>query len=556
MPNGLIADEKYAVAWAKRQAYIDEVVKSDARRKIVVAGPGTGKTYLFRKILEGKKNCLTLTFVNSLVSDLSLELCGLSEVKTLHSFALGILAKLGNPQKIFPKLSAVMRHDARILLGQDIDFDALFHNLAPEGEITKFYLARREYYGHFGYADVIYSAVRFLQQNKDKIPSFGIVIVDEFQDFNKLEVSLIELLAEKSPILIAGDDDQALYEFKNASTEHIRQRHGGSIAGYTAFALPYCSRSTRAIVEAVNDVIRRGKADGHLKGRIDKQYEYFEDMQKDQDSDANPRIVFTQRFAAQVPWFIENQLIETAKRLRTPFDVLIISPTKLTARSLVRALKEKGLERIEFVDRQEQREPTLFDGLNILLEVAGDNLGWWITAKHLLQPPKFEELIRTSYENSSKALLPQLDKATKKKAKKLLKGLRAIREGNNIIDDDLMELTRALGLDVLEPVKAHIKERVSATSKMGANRSIRNLPIKVTTVASSKGLAAQYVFITHFDDRLFIKGHAPNSITDQDICNFLVALTRARTKVCLISTDQKSVPTFLEWIEKNRIVRI
>ena len=87
-------EEKHAVVKRQRQKHVDAIVNSDARNKIVVAGPGTGKTYLFQNILDGKSNTLTLTFVNELVDDLSLELFGLSEVRTLHGFALQQLKKL------------------------------------------------------------------------------------------------------------------------------------------------------------------------------------------------------------------------------------------------------------------------------------------------------------------------------------------------------------------------------------------------------------------------------------------------------------------------------
>ena len=104
-----------------------------------------------------------------------------------------------------------------------------------------------------------------VEKDKNNIPDFTQVLVDEFQDFNTLEVSLIDLLAEKSPVLLAGDDDQALYEsLKNANPKHIRQRHSETDSGYTPFCLPYCSRCTRVIVEAINDIIEGAKKEGHL----------------------------------------------------------------------------------------------------------------------------------------------------------------------------------------------------------------------------------------------------------------------------------------------------
>jgi superfamily I DNA/RNA helicase len=71
-------------------------------------------------------------------------------------------------------------------------------------------------------------------------------------------------------------------------------------------------------------------------------------------------------------------------------------------------------------------------------------------------------------------------------------------------------------------------------------------------VAPAKGLSADYVFISHFDDQYLIENE--QSLTDKEVCNFLVALTRARKKVFLISST-KAEPTFLKWIKKERIAR-
>jgi superfamily I DNA/RNA helicase len=76
----------------------------------------------------------------------------------------------------------------------------------------------------------------------------------------------------------------------------------------------------------------------------------------------------------------------------------------------------------------------------------------------------------------------------------------------------------------------------------------------VTTVQSSKGLAADLVFIVHFDDQYFIRDKDKTKVSDQDVCNFLVALTRARKKIVLVSSPKKD-PIFLTWIDKSRVNR-
>ncbi|MFI5330144.1 MAG: UvrD-helicase domain-containing protein, partial [Desulfobaccales bacterium] len=276
--------DKFQKAKNERQRHVDKVLNSTSMRKIVVGGPGTGKTHLFKKILERKNNSLTLTFVNSLVEDLSLELCGLSDVRTLHSFAYSVLNKHSGGVKIFPKLSEIIKEDAQLLLNNEVDFDKLFYNRQDNNEYIDFYKKRRKYYKHYGYTDIIFGAVLYLEKFKDKIPHYDQIVVDEFQDFNTLEVSLIDLLSENNSVLLAGDDDQALYDFKSASTKHIRERHSNEKPEYASFKLPYCSRCTRVIVETANDIIQNAEKNGYLKGRINKEYLYFEDKQKNEVS--------------------------------------------------------------------------------------------------------------------------------------------------------------------------------------------------------------------------------------------------------------------------------
>lgn len=268
--------EEYEKLNIERQKCVDAILSSNSKKKIVLGGPGTGKTYLFKNILVGKDKTLTLTFVNALVDELSLELYGYSEVKTLHGFALGQLKALSRKKvRIFPKLSIVIKEDAQILLKQEIEFDNIFYNMEEKKEYIEFYRKRKDYYDYYGFSDIIYAIVKYYDKNKDTIPSFQQVIVDEFQDFNKLEVSLIELLSEKSPILLTGDDDQALYDFKSASKEHIRNKHTDRKQGFEPFILPFCSRCTKVIIDATNDIIVSAKMKGYLSNRINKPYKYF-----------------------------------------------------------------------------------------------------------------------------------------------------------------------------------------------------------------------------------------------------------------------------------------
>ncbi|MEK9179727.1 MAG: hypothetical protein AAB893_04650, partial [Patescibacteria group bacterium] len=63
------------------------IIQSTAKNKIIVAGPGTGKTTTFRKLLEAKSgDKLALTFINSLAFDLQKGLGELAESYTFHGY--------------------------------------------------------------------------------------------------------------------------------------------------------------------------------------------------------------------------------------------------------------------------------------------------------------------------------------------------------------------------------------------------------------------------------------------------------------------------------------
>ena len=556
--NGGPEKDKYALARRKRQEHTDAVMFSASNKKIVVGGPGTGKTHLFKSILKGKKKPITLTFVNALVEDLSLDLCGLSEVKTLHSFARGELKRAtGKPVQVFPKLAKVITEDARILLNEDIDFDYLFHNRDDGNKHIAFYKKRKTYYGHYGYSDVVFEAVKYFEHQDNRIPTYGQIVVDEFQDFNALEVSLIDVLAKKSPILVAGDDDQALYEsLKSASSKHIRQRFNEPTSGYAHFTLPHCSRCTRVIVEAFNDIVTGATKDGHLTGRIPKPFEYFDDQGKDKDSEANPLLIYSQVYARQIPWFIQKHIAKTAEEVRGKFTVLIICPTNTQCNSMVVALRRKGFQSVASVERKDAEEPTLLDGLKLLLEDDKCNLGWRITGRHVLAPAEFGALLKQSDKDSAGPLGGLIEAGRRKEVSQMLTVLRAVRDGRDTDEGALVELLKKIDRDAYGVAKDRLRENLRSDVPSVSNPGIRKTPITVTTLQGAKGLDADYVFITHLDDQYFVKDKDKAKLCDQDICNFLVALTRARKRVFLVPSNTTRTPTFLKWVNEKRIEHI
>ncbi len=68
-----------------RKNYTDAILNSTEDRKIIISGPGTGKSFLFQEICkknieQGKNKNLTLSFINELVDDLRKELQAISSI--------------------------------------------------------------------------------------------------------------------------------------------------------------------------------------------------------------------------------------------------------------------------------------------------------------------------------------------------------------------------------------------------------------------------------------------------------------------------------------------
>lgn len=531
-----------------RAHHVDAILASDANKRIVVAGPGTGKTYLFKTLLSETKGGLTLTFINSLVEDLALELNGLSTVQTLHAFARGVMTRATKCEvRIFGRLASVIEEDAGAVGRPQVRFEPLFHQMRIGGEDLEFYRSRKDFYGHYGFTDIVYAAVKLFEANAEKIPKFGLVLVDEFQDFNLLEVNLIDFLSHRAPVVITGDDDQALYDFKKASPDFIRERF--NTADFESFSLPYCSRCTSAVIESVNSIVETASSRGFLKGRIQKPYLYFSCAKKDSECDQHPTISYARLHAKQIPWFIEKCVGEIAEELKQTFSVLIISPARVQLRDIAHGLRSKGLANIVFADRVDRDDVRLVDGLKLLLADRECNLGWRIAAKSYVENGQFEALLRASVDDPTIRFRDRLPREVRSTISKLLTLIRRVRDQKPLESEALEAVLAALEIDPLQLALEKAEAAVISDELYPRNAAVRKIPIKLSTVQGCKGLAEDYVFITHFDDQYYLD--AQQGISDLNICKLIVALTRARKKVFLLSSNAKATPTFLEWFPKG-----
>lgn len=550
--------EIYAAAQAERDLHTNAVLNCQSAKMVVVAGPGTGKTHLFQKLLEkrGKKS-LVLSFVNALVDDLALGLSGMSEVRTLHGY---VASYLWNARKatICPFLPEVITEDAKCLLDRELDFDKVFKSPSGQEELIQFYKGRKEYYGkYYGYTDATYAVVKDLEAKKKsgKLPKYDQVLVDEYQDFSELEIALIDLLAEASPVLIAGDDGQTLYtKLKGADPNHLRALHGTGRPEYIPFNLPFCSRCPEVVVEAVNDVTEEAKKIGLLANNIEKPYRYFKCEDKDKISAANPQILYFQRMSNGVVSLLIDQLDEIATREQKEFSVLVIVPPKLKKliEIAAKSFRRAGFRRISYPPFGQKKDagPTFLDGLKLLLADKDSVLGWRVVARHLLPADAFAELIAKSSAPSAPPIFDLIETGLRAEIRSMRATLNYISEGKDVETERLANFLSRVGYDPIPMASQSLKHHLDseAAARQSSIRNVRDLPITISTIPGSKGLAADYVFLIYFD-QASLGGTNP---TDEDVFNFVVAMTRAKKALSIVST-KREIPRFVQWIKTKRL---
>ena len=520
------------------RAAIEKVLQSTSRKKLIVAGPGTGKTTLFRLLLESaqgtRENRLVLTFINNLKEDLESSLSDLSKVFTLHGYCQSLLYRypdlrsgLSSSFRCIPGLASLIKADWKYLRGSEApQFVEAMRNLA-EGAEFDFYITRGNYYDAVDFDDSVFRIYTRLKASPEMVGKYELVLIDEYQDFNRMEATLIDIIAERNPIVIAGDDDQALYsQLRDSSWEFIRSLYRGD--EFERFDLPFCMRCPKVIVDAVNDVITEARDLKNLQGRIEKPYKHFAPA-KGEDSKRYPKIALIEtsvqrenanyfgRYIAQAILKIPTEEVAEAATKGDP-AVLIIASNPYR-RQIIEHLEKSGItvdtkrEATKGIDRSV--------GLAILKENPKSNLGWRIILE---------------FENS---------KITANIVRKAAQRSSFLIE---VIPEDLRDrvLEEAMRWEPATPVPVTVPDEMNASGRPS---------VKVTSFEGAKGLSSQHVFIAGLHE-----GELPKDakyVQDIEICRFLVGLTRTRKKCHLLFTlrfaDKSRKPSpFLSWINPER----
>ena len=132
--------------------------------------------------------------------------------------------------------------------------------------IDKTWAQYREEQGIFSFADMINEFI-----NKGKVPPLEVLIVDEAQDLAELNWRLIEKLMSVVPVTyIAGDDDQAIYEWNGARPDRFIAMQGRTVVLDQSFRVP---KKVHTVAEKIANRIQNRQSKNYLprdeEGRLE-----------------------------------------------------------------------------------------------------------------------------------------------------------------------------------------------------------------------------------------------------------------------------------------------
>ena len=355
-------------------------VKSTEGPLLILAGAGTGKTRVITArvaylITQGADpaHILAVTFTNKAANEMRERLGRILDsdaasrvtMSTFHALCLRILRmnidrlgyknnfsiydegdQLGLIRKIITRTSA---RDERLdpNLAKNLISKAKNNSWKPPeneetllGAVFARYQTELKTLNAVDFDDLLALAVRLLSEHPDVRDRwrdrFRYLMVDEFQDTNKLQLELVTLLADKHRnVAVVGDDDQSIYGWRGAEVSNILEFEH-HFPNPTIVTLEQNYRSTNAILGTASSLIannprRRPKKlwsarEGGEKVRLieapnDREEAEFvvEEMQRKNFSDGDA----WENFAVLFRMNAQSRLLEeNLRRLQIPYRIV------------------------------------------------------------------------------------------------------------------------------------------------------------------------------------------------------------------------------------------
>lgn len=284
----------------------EEAIRHVDGPMMVLAGPGSGKTTVIthrtKYLIEEKgidpASILVITFTRAAAREMQERFAALAEGKgkrvsfgTFHSVFFTILKYayryqasdiVREEQKMYYIREMIQQYDLEIedehefvpailseisfVKSEMISLDHYYSRNCSEAMFKKLYEGYEERMrkaGLLDFDDMLVMCCQLFRQRKDILQAwqnkFRYILIDEFQDINRVQYEIVRMLAlPRNNLFIVGDDDQSVYRFRGAKPE-IMLGFTKDYPEARTVLLGMNYRSSREIVDTACMVIRNNK---------------------------------------------------------------------------------------------------------------------------------------------------------------------------------------------------------------------------------------------------------------------------------------------------------
>lgn len=178
----------------------------------------------------------------------------------------GLDEKTYKPAAVHAKISKA-KNNLMSAEAYDADADIFMQNkrsnMEKMGEVYREYVQRCKQANAMDFDDLLVLTFQLFRDHEEVrrkyAERFDFILVDEYQDTNHVQMSIVmQLCREKLRVCAVGDDSQSIYSFRGANIDNILNFQQ-QLPGTRLFKLEQNYRSTQTIVEAANSLIRRNR---------------------------------------------------------------------------------------------------------------------------------------------------------------------------------------------------------------------------------------------------------------------------------------------------------
>ncbi len=228
-----------------------QAIEFDGKNLLIIAGPGTGKTYVLTnriKFLVKQKHIktseiLAITFSRQAANEIKQRLetqlddekTENLKISTFHALGFDII------KSIYPDFVIITEKDKHDILKELAVETKKIHTIVKEISLFKNTLTHSdddiEFFDIFDqynlyleknklldFDDLIYKINENYIQNAGLTDKYHYILIDEFQDINNCQYQFVKLLAnEQSKLFAIGDPNQSIYAFRGSDTDIINK---------------------------------------------------------------------------------------------------------------------------------------------------------------------------------------------------------------------------------------------------------------------------------------------------------------------------------------------